>query len=127
MLELKRLSSTHIISTPAALDAMIWPAEACILRIAPDEVLVMPPLERIDIDDPHAIIMTDSGYVGLWLPQDEALDFLERHCEWALPLERPAFAQGKIAGLPAKLWFEETQILFIVPAPFAADFEERLL
>jgi len=42
-----------------------------------------------------------------------ALDFLERSCEWELPRARPAFAQGMVAGLPLKLWFEPERVLLI--------------
>jgi hypothetical protein len=43
-----------------------------------------------------------------------------------VPNGRPAFAQGAVAGIPTKLWLEDDQVLFIVPAPYAADFAERM-
>jgi hypothetical protein len=43
-----------------------------------------------------------------------------------LPTARPAFAQGAVANIPLKLWFEHDRVLFIVQSPFAADFEERM-
>ena len=58
---------------------------------------------------------------------EEALAFLERACEWALPQQRPAFAQGAVAGVPVKLWLEGDQVLFVVPSPYVHDFEERYL
>jgi hypothetical protein len=54
------------------------------------------------------------------------MDFLTRECEWELPRDRPAFAQGAVAGLAMKLWFEHGRVLFVVPAPFAHELEERL-
>ena len=37
-----------------------------------------------------------------------------------------AFAQGAVAGIATKLWFEAGRVLLIVPAPLIADFEERM-
>jgi hypothetical protein len=124
---LNRISATRIVATPAALDAATWPAEALVLRFAPDEVFITPPAEQVSLTDPHTIVIAEGGYAGLWLSATEALDFLERACEWELPSERPAFAQGAVAGIPAKLWLETERVLFIIPAPYAADFEERLV
>ena len=126
MPELKRLPATRIVATPAALDAAEWPDDTLALRFAPDELLVTPPVANLALDDPHAIIIADSGYAGVWLPEAEALAFLERACEWELPPQRPAFAQGAVAGIATKLWFEAGRVLLIVPAPLIADFEERM-
>lgn len=127
MPELKRLPATRIVATPAALDAASWPANARIFRFAPDELLVTPPVDNPGLDDPHAIVIADSSYAGVWLPKVEALAFLEQACEWELPAARPAFAQGSVAGIPTKLWFEADQVLFIIPAPYIVDFEERMI
>ncbi len=125
---LNRLPTTHIVATPTALDAARLPTLRGRLsfRIAADELLITPPAPETQVDDPHAIIVPDSGFAGVWLPADEALEFLGRECEWELPRERPAFAQGAVAGIATKLWLERDRVLIIVPAPFAADFEERL-
>lgn len=127
MPEFNRIPAIRIVATPAALAAATWPSEALVLRFAPDEVLVTPPPEQVSVADPHAIVIAEGGYAALWLATEEALDFLERVCEWELPRERPAFAQGAVAGIPTKLWLETDRVLFIVPAPYAADFEERLV
>jgi len=124
---LNRLPATRIVATPSALDAAIWPPDRLVFRLAADEVLVTPPAPEVSLNDPHALIVSDSGFAGLWLPMKEALAFLEHECEWELPHGRPAFAQGMVAGIAAKLWFEADRVLIIVPAPFAADFEERML
>lgn len=126
MPELKRIPAARIVATPAALDAAIWPQDALALRIAPDEMLVTAAITADMVDDPHAIVDHDAGFAGAWVASDEALDFLERSCEWELPRERPAFAQGSVAGLPVKLWLEEDRLLFLVPASYAADLEERM-
>jgi len=62
----------------------------------------------------------------VWIDHVTAIDLLERECDWELPRDRPAFAQGIVAGLPVKVWFERERVLFIVAAPFAADLAERL-
>lgn len=123
---LNRLDATRIVATADALNSAAWPAGTLALRFAPDEVLVMPPIATVELNDPHAIVFADGGYAGVWLPAADALDFLERTCEWELPHARPAFAQGAVADIPTKLWLEEERVLFVVPAPYAADFEERL-
>jgi hypothetical protein len=127
---LERIPAIRIVATPAALDALAAPAGALLLRLAADEALLVhadltghqaaPP-----VDDAHAIIEFDAGFAGAWWTIDEARRLLERHCEWAPPAARPAFAQGAIAEIAAKVWFEETRALILVPAPFQTDFEER--
>ncbi len=126
MPELKRLILTRIAATTATLDAATWPKEAVVLRTAPDEVLIYPVQDDIGLTDPYAIVIEDGGNAGIWLDTSAALNFLERSCEWHLPRKRPAFAQGAVAGIPTKLWFEEDKVLFIVSAPFAPDFADRM-
>lgn len=126
---LKRIAATRIVAKPNALDSADIPQSSLALRFAADELFVTPPLqdESIILDhDPHAIIISEGGFAGTWLAIAEASDFLQRNCLWELPNGRPAFAQGAVAGIPTKLWLEEDQVLFIVPAPYAVDFAERL-
>lgn len=122
---LKRMPATRIVAKPDSLNSASWPTEALVLRIAQDEVLVIPPMESISVADEHAIVVTDTGFVGVWLARAEAERLLERVCDWELPKARPAFAQGAIAGIPAKVWLEAERVLFMVPAAYAHDFEER--
>jgi hypothetical protein len=95
------------------------------LRIASDEALVIPPAPAITLNDPYAIVESEGGLAGIWMPISGARMLLEHHCEWELPETRPAFCQGMVAGVPAKVWLEKDRVLFLVPAPFAHDFEER--
>ena len=128
MPKLNRMPATRVVANAAALD-LLGAGESLVLRFAPDEAWISPPLNEISkvlAKDSYAIIIADSGYAGVWLATDEALDFLERNCEWEIPAERPAFAQGAVAGVPTKLWLEPERVLFLVPAPYATDFEERL-
>ena len=126
MPEIKRIAATRIVATPAALDAAVWPNDALAWRIAQDEMLVTGRVTSDLVDDPYAIVVPDAGFSGVWLSHDEALDFLQRQCEWQLPSERPAFVQGAVAGLAMKLWLEEERVLMMVPAPYATDLKERM-
>jgi hypothetical protein len=118
---------TRIVATPAALDGTKWTDDALALRIAPDELLLTNTTGReIKNADRHAIVTNDNGFCGAWVRAGEALEFLQQTCEWELPHERPAFAQGAVAGLPVKLWLENERVLFLVPAAYAADLEERM-
>ena len=126
MPELKRLPATRIVANPESLDEITWPDEALVLRFASDEALILPPMGAVPISDPHAIIIADGGFAGVWVAADEAMAFLERACEWELPEERPSLAQGSVAGVATKVWLETDKVLFVVQAPYASEFEERL-
>ncbi len=126
MRALERLTAMRIAATPAALDAVRWPDGAIVLRVAPDEVVVLADCSAVSIADPHAIVVADTSLFGLWMAANPALAWLARECDWEWPSARPAIGQGAVAGLPITLWFERDRVLFVVPGPFAADFEERL-
>ena len=49
------------------------------------------------------------------------------HIEWSLPVDRPAFAQGSIAGVPAKLWLAGDRTALLLTATAYADELERRL
>jgi hypothetical protein len=47
--------------------------------------------------------------------------------EWPLPTERPALAQGSIAGVPAKLWLPARgDALVLTATAYAHELEQRL-
>ncbi len=122
----ERLEATRLVASPEVLDR-IGPSPGILaLRVAPDELLVTPSLSSDALDDSHAIAERETGFAAAWVALEEATSVLERACAWVLPTERPAFAQGAVAGIPVKLWFEEERVLFVVPAPYAADLEERM-
>ena len=122
---LDRLTATRVVATPAALDAAVWPPRAIVLRVAPDEVIALATIDASSIGDPHAIVELDTSFHGVWIPTTDALAWLERECDWEWPADRPSFAQGAVAGLAVKIWFETDRVLFVVAAPFASDFAER--
>ena len=127
---LRRLEATRVSATPAALDALVaeppWPAGALAFRTAPDELLVTATPDFEVAGDPHAIVERETAFSYVWLDEATAKRFLDRECEWRRPEARPALAQGEVAGIPAKLWFEAGRALILTPAPFAAAFQRRL-
>ncbi|MEM7332230.1 MAG: hypothetical protein AAF490_09070 [Chloroflexota bacterium] len=126
MPELNRLMMTRVVATKEALDTAVFPQNHQTIRIAPDEVLIHPPVADISVDDPYAIIVSDGSFAGVWLSDAESRTLLSHNCEWEPPEKRPSFAQGAVGGIATKIIFEEEQSLFIVPAAMAAEFEERL-
>lgn len=125
MLGLKRFPATRVVALPSALDSLKPPTGSIALRLAADELLIMPPAQ-VAVNDPHAIILPDGSFAGAWASASEAKRILERECEWELPRARPAFAQGAVAGIPVKLWLEEDRVFVVVQAPFVVEFEERI-
>lgn len=121
----ERVSMTRVVAEPSAIDGAAWAAATIALRIAPNEILVVSG-QIPEFADAHAIVEPDSGFCATWIAIAEARTLLAKTCEWELPGHAPAFAQGSVAGLPVKLWFEANRVLFLVPAPYAHDFEERL-
>ncbi len=113
---IQRLGGTRIIAKPEALDAL--ESRGLMFRFAPDDALVLSKIEARNVSDPHAILAEEKGFVGVWLKRKEAIRFLSHSCEWELPKNFPAFAQGMVAGLAMKLYFEKTRVLLMVPAPF---------
>ena len=127
---MRPLEATRAVAAPAALDALAadapWPGDALALRTAPDEILVTAPPDFQVAGDPHAIVERETGFSCVWLDAADTVALLDRECDWERPAGRPALAQGEIAGIPVKLWFEAKRTLLLAPAPFAAAFQRRL-
>lgn len=120
------ISGTRIVALPAALDSLNLSSGSLLLRLAADEAFVTASVDPESVGDRHALVVPDGGFAGVWLSAPEAMNFLERSCEWELPKQRPAFAQGMVAGIATKLWIEQDRVFFVVPTPFAYDFSERI-
>ncbi len=127
---LRPLEATRVVAAPAALDALTayapWRSDALALRLAPDELLVTALADFEVAGDPHAILERETGFSCIWLDATDAERFLDLECDWERPAARPALAQGGVAGIPVKLWFETERTLLLAPAPFAAAFQRRL-
>ena len=123
---LDRLRGTRVVADPTAIDALIATllTTTVVIRPAPDDVFLDDvEVGDVHLDDPHAIIEAERGFVGGWC----TLDDLRRHLEWTPPIARPALAQGSVAGVPAKLWIETDDRVFLVTAAAYADvLAERL-
>ena len=120
---LDRLRGVRVVADPASLDRASWTGdEVTVLRFAPDDAFAVGATAG-SVDDEHAIIEDEIGFFGAWLdPAD-----IEPHTEWPLPTDRPALAQGSIAGVPAKLWLPtEGDALLLTAAAYAHELATRL-
>lgn len=129
-----RAPGVRVVASPEAIDGAAWQHagpgpddfEPLILRIAPDEVLAIG-ATGVRIDDPDAIAEAEVGYVAVMFPVDEFIDFVLPRIEWPAPATRPAFAQGSIAGVPAKLYIDSTGAATVfVLAAYLDDLLARL-
>jgi hypothetical protein len=119
------LRSWRVVAAPDALDRL--EASGPALRLAPDDVLVIGGGREPLVDDPDAIAVTETGFVGWELDETATTTLVRHHVEWDPPTVRPALAQGLLAGVPAKLWLRnDGSALLICAAPYAAELQERL-
>ena len=119
----EQLRGQRIVADPADLDAVAaaLPAGRTMLRFAPDEALLIEGTVRLD--DPVAIVEDEVGFVALTVERDVVV----RHTEWSLPSDVGAFAQGSIAGVPAKLaWLPDGRAWIVTHAAYAAELQDRL-
>lgn len=126
------LEGWRIIAEPTALDAATWPEGALVVRVSPDDVfLVAPAGPGATVPtvpgDGHAIITPEHGFAGTVLSAGEVEVVALHHIEWSLPAQRPALAQGRIAGVPAKLVLHaDGSALLLVACAARAELEDRL-
>jgi hypothetical protein len=120
---LEPLRGLRVVADPADLDGARWHgADVTVLRFAPDDAFAIG-AESVDIEDEHAIVEPEVGFVGGWL----AIDTVERHVEWPLPTERPALAQGFVATVPAKVWLpDDGRALLLTATAYADELAGRL-
>jgi len=120
--ELEPIRGLRVVADAAALDDARWSgADVAVLRFAPDEALALG-ATSVDIDDADAIVVAEVGFSAGMV----TLDVVLPHVEWSLPTERPALAQGSIAGVPAKLWLTEDGATLVVAAAYADELLDRL-
>lgn len=115
---LDRLPGLRVVADPAALDAATWRGvgEVTVLRFAPDDAFAIGATD-VDVDDEHAIVESEPGFAGAWLP----VEAVAHHVEWALPKERPTLAQGAVANVPARIWLPDDGDALLVTAAAHAD------
>lgn len=119
------LPAMRVVAEPGVLDSAVWPSPAVVMRIAPDEALIVggsvPALE-----DPHALIEPEEGFVGVEMVRSDVREWMAREAEWEIPDSGPCFAQGMIAGLPMKIWADGNRALVVTRASLRHDLGERL-
>jgi hypothetical protein len=138
---LDRLRGLRVVADAAALDGARWtgadgadPDTITVLRFAPDDAFALG-AERVVLDDPHAIVEQECGFVGAW----SAVDDIRPHIDWTIPSARPVLAQGSVAGVPAKIWLpgvdradhdrtdhQGDRALVVTAEAYAAVLSERL-
>lgn len=124
MLAPEPVAAWRLVAQPAALDTASWPAGSTVLRLAPDDVLLLAP-EAPSVDDTHAIVEPDAGWSVLWLTPTDFADHVAPHIEWELPAAG-ALGQGKVAGVPAKVLIRTDLVLVACQSCFAHELTERL-
>ena len=121
----ERLEAIRIVAVPGALDQFGSPDGGHLVRLAPDDLLVIPPPARVDVADAYAIIEPEAGFSAAWFDRSE-LPRLQALSAWEFPRRRPASAQGHLAGIPVKMLFDEGGVRVLVQAVLAHHLEERL-
>jgi hypothetical protein len=128
----EQLHGTRFVAAPSLLDEVTWPDDDLLpggrtfLRLAPDDLLIVHRGSMVAAWQGESSIQEkESGFVGWWLTPEE-LDHVVAHVDWPLPAERPALAQGLVAGVPAKLWLAEDRALLLCAAAYAHELMERL-
>ena len=123
------LLCVRITAKPAAIDAANWPAHAIMVRVAPDDALVIDATvddaAGVAAADPHAIIEPEAMFRGAWL-DDAQLEALTHKLEWPLPTTRPALAQGMVCGLAIKLVLQADRTMLIVSGSAFHEVPDRL-
>jgi hypothetical protein len=123
--ELEPVEAVRVVATPAALDAAGWDGDGVdVLRIAPDEALGLGATGATVDGDPDAIVEPEAG-ISVALLGREDLAMLAAHTDWPLPGDAGRLAQGKIAGVPAKLRVGDPTLL-VVQTAYADELARRL-
>ena len=121
---LEPVEAWRVVATPAALDAARWKGEGVdVVRIAADEALGLGAI-GVEVADDDAIIESEAGFSVALLERMD-LATVEAHTEWPLPRDDGTIAQGKIAGVPAKLRVGAPTLL-VVQTAHADELERRL-
>jgi sarcosine oxidase gamma subunit len=141
VLELNLLEAAIVAcyAAASALDAWSAPHDACVARVARDELWVVGPrAERCALFHgvehsmralaPDALVVDQTdGWTGWSIGGAKASHALARLTVIPLNQPAPAFLQGAVAGVPAKVFTTATDYLVFVPAPVGHHLRERLL
>ena len=119
------LRGRRVVATPAALDSAQWPPEWIVLRVAPDELLVVGDGDLV-VDDRHALVEDDASLAAIELPMSAGGELIARLGDWKWPVPGVFLLQGLIAGIPAKVWTGPDRVWLIIPMSYLHEVEERL-
>ena len=123
MLVCNTLSAWRVVADPSALDAATWPSGATVLRIAPDDALVLS--ETVpSLNEEHAIVCSDRGWSGTWLTRGEFERVVAPHVEWVVDPGR--LNQGLLTAVPVKILFDGDLVLLVCATPYVHELIERL-
>jgi len=121
---LEPVDGLRVVANPAALDAARWSGDDVdVLRIAPDEVYAIG-ATGVEVDDADAIVESEAGFVVALL-DDEDERAVAAHTDWPIPGQPGSLAQGKIAGVPAKLLIGDPTLL-VTQVAYADELRSRL-
>jgi hypothetical protein len=120
---LEPLRALRVVASPEAIDGARWIGDVVVVRIAPDEALGVD-ATGVVLDDPDAIVEPEAGFAGRVLAPEDVLDVVD-HIDWVLPDAPGALAQGKVAGVPARILMTAVPVL-VVQTAYADELAGRL-
>ncbi len=92
----------RVVASPEAIEVARWLGDKVeVLRIAPDEAVGIG-ATGVEIDDQGAIVEPEAGLSTAALDVGDWYGLVD-HVEWPHPEEAGTLAQGKVAGVPAKV------------------------
>jgi hypothetical protein len=114
VLELRKPAvAIRIVAKPEEIDSLTistleaTPVErGALLRLAPDEALVVDANPQWTVVDEHDIVADDTSIVGAWISEEYLVRRIAPLLEWKLPTKYPATAQGLLLGVPVKILLE---------------------
>ena len=119
------LPAYRIVAAPEVLDHTTWPDSSIVMRLAPDEVLLVG-TQAPHIDDPYAIVEAETGFVGAEMTRLDLDAWFRREAEWDLPNMDNFFRQGMAAGLPVKIWVNGDRAIVATRTSLRHELEARL-
>jgi hypothetical protein len=121
---LEPVEGMRVVAIPTALDSARWHGDDVdVVRIAPDEALGIG-AAGVEVDDPDAILEREAGFSVALLGAAD-LQTIIAHTDWPLPGDADTIAQGKVAGVPAKLVAGDPTVL-VVQTAYADELRRRL-